>query len=188
LESPSPEPVYPLGPESIGPFTCPEILLFIDYTCLLCCFSNRCERTFCMVGAVFQAVPASVRRAGALSGPLWQVSGSRQCQRRPRVISGSPGMAIDTDRRVFSSGVSRGSLAGPCAPKVPQRAPGVAWMWPRGDLRGRLVDPPCPWVALVNPGAPPGVALVYYRGGSAVNDGGPQSLSILRSMGWAAQR
>jgi len=34
------------------------------------------------------------------------------------------------------------------------------------------VDPPCPWVALVNPGAPPGVALVYYRGGGAVNDGG----------------
>ena len=53
LESPSPEPVYQLGPERIGPFICPGILLFIDYISLLCCFSNWCEHTLCMAGAIF---------------------------------------------------------------------------------------------------------------------------------------
>ena len=68
LESPSPEPVYHLGPERIGPFTCHETFLFIDYICLLCCFSNLCERTLCMVDAVFQAALPLSGVAGVLSG------------------------------------------------------------------------------------------------------------------------
>ena len=40
LESPSPEHVYELGTERAGPLTYPRTFLFIDYVCLLCCFSN----------------------------------------------------------------------------------------------------------------------------------------------------
>ena len=49
--------MYSLGPKKISPFTCPGMLLFIDYICLLCCFSNWCQHDFCMVSAVFKATP-----------------------------------------------------------------------------------------------------------------------------------
>ena len=91
LESPSPKPVYQLGPERIGPFTCPGAFLFIGYIFLLCCFSNWCERTLCMVGAVFQtALPLSDRQASCRACGSSHL-GSYRCQSCPGSPRDSPG-------------------------------------------------------------------------------------------------
>jgi len=165
LESPSPEPVYQLGLERISPFTCPGIFLFIDYICLLCCFSNWCEHTLCKAGAVFlAALPLSGRQAlcRVLYSSLLGPAGVRGALGD----SGRTGVALDTDWWAFLS----------------RDAPGWSgwssrcWVAPKGIRDGASAATWCPpglshipsWSGEtpVNPGASPGVALAFTATGS----------------------
>jgi len=89
LESPSPEPVYQLGVEKIGPLTCLGILLFIDYLCFLCCPLTNVNTPFAWQ-APSSRLPCPCQVGMCLVGPVvaatWGPTGVRP-------IRGHPGSA-----------------------------------------------------------------------------------------------
>ena len=97
LQSPSPKPVYWLGPEKIGPFTCPGIFIFIDYICLLCCSLTSVNAPFAW-RAPSSRLPCPCQAGKSLVGPTVATTWVPPPSEPSGATPGDPGVAVDTGR------------------------------------------------------------------------------------------